>query len=61
LATKFVSALKDGMTIDEALEKYVTGKNRIRRAACLQTLQAISSLTSDQLAEILMWSLEQRY
>jgi len=49
------------MTIDEALEKYVTGKNRIRRAACLQTLQAISSLTSDQLAEILMWSLEQRY
>lgn len=59
--TEFSRAISEGMLIADAFEKFVTGKSKVRRAACIQTLQAISNLDGDLLSEILWWSKSQTY
>lgn len=57
----FAVAIAEGMQYADALEQYVTGKNKIRRAACIQTLQAISALTLEDVHGLLMWARSQEY
>lgn len=59
--TEFRRALDGGSDYAAALEKHVTGKSKIRRASALQTLQAISGLSADQMSELLMWARQQEY
>lgn len=57
----FAADIESGSEFADAFERHVTGRNQVRRAACLQTLQAMSALPMDQVANILMWAKRQQY
>ena len=57
----FAADIEAGMQYADALEKHVTGRNAIRRAACLQTLQALASLPTEEASGLVMWARQQRY
>jgi hypothetical protein len=59
--TAFANDLAAGVSYEDALTKHVTGTGRVRRAACLQTLQAIAMLDLDTLQPLLMWARQQKY
>lgn len=57
----FAADIENGVDYAEALERHVTGRSQVRRAACLQTLQALSALTIDQVQNIATWAKQQQY
>lgn len=57
----FAADIASGVQYADALEQHVTGSNRIRKAACLQTLQALSSLKLDEVQGLLAWAKQQQY
>lgn len=57
----FAADIDAGVQYADALERHITGRNQVRRAACLQTLQALSALNLDQIHGLLMWAKQQQY
>lgn len=57
----FAADLAAGVAYEEALTRHVTGTGRVRRAACIQTLQAISKLDLDTLQPLLVWARQQEF
>ncbi len=57
----FANALAAGASYEDALTRHVTGTGRVRRAACIQTLQAIAMLDLDTLQPLLAWARQQEF
>ena len=57
----FATALAAGVSYEDALTKHVTGAGRVRRAACIKTLQAIAMLDLDTLQPLLTWARQQEF
>lgn len=55
----FAADIRAGAQFADALSKHVTGDSRIRRAACIQTLQAVAALSLDELSFLLTWAKQQ--
>lgn len=57
----FVKDISEGVQYADALKRHVTGDSKIRRAAALQTLQAIAELEFNDLSGLLVWAKSQNY
>ncbi len=57
----FAADFAAGVPYAQLLATHITGGSRVRRAASLQTLQAISKLTPEQLQSLLRWASQQAY
>lgn len=57
----FVKDISEGVQYADALKRHVTGDSKIRRAAALQTLNAIAGLHTAELNGLLAWARKQIY